>query len=43
MKVSITIDDIRLKSNLIINQTLVFTKKSFFIQIYGLLNHILIP
>ena len=31
VKVSITIDDIRLKSNLKINQTLIFTKKSFFL------------
>ena len=30
VKVSITIDDIRLKSNLKINQTLIFTEKSFF-------------
>ena len=30
VKVNITIDDIRLKSNLKINQTLIFTKKSFF-------------
>ena len=29
-KIFITIDDIRLKSNLNINQTLIFTKKSFF-------------
>ena len=32
VKVSVTIDDVRLKSNLKINQTLIFTKKSFFIQ-----------
>ena len=31
VKVTITIDDIRLKSNLKINQTLIFTNKSFFI------------
>ena len=31
VKLSITIDDIRLKSNLKINQTLIFTHKSFFI------------
>ena len=30
VKVSITINDIRLKSNLKINQTLIFTEKSFF-------------
>ena len=30
VKVTITIDDIRLKSNLKINQTLIFTEKSFF-------------
>ena len=34
-KVSITIDDIRLKSNLKINQTLIFTEKSFFYTILG--------
>ena len=34
VKVSITIDDIRLKSKLNINQTLIFNKKSFF---YGIL------
>ena len=32
VKVTITIDDIRLKSNLKINQILIFTEKSFFIQ-----------
>ena len=31
VKVSVTIDDVRLNSNLKINQTLLFTKKSFFI------------
>ena len=35
VKVTITIDDIRLKSNLKINQTLVFTEKSFFYTILG--------
>ena len=30
MKVTIAIDDIRMKSNLNDNQTLIFTKKSFF-------------
>ena len=33
VKVNITIDDIRLKSNLKINQTLLFTEKSFFYTI----------
>ena len=33
--VNITIDDIRLKSNLKINQTLIFTEKSFFYIILG--------
>ena len=35
VKVSITIDDIRLKSNLKISQTLIFTEKSFFYTILG--------
>ena len=35
VKVNITIDDIRLKSNLRINQTLIFTDKSFFYTILG--------
>ena len=35
VKVTITIDDIRLKSNLKINQTLIFTNKSFFYTILG--------
>ena len=35
VKVTITIDDIRLKSNLKINQTLIFTEKSFFYTILG--------
>ena len=35
VKVSVTIDDIRLKSNLKINQTLMFTEKSFFYTILG--------
>ena len=35
VKVKITIDDIRLKSNLKINQTLIFTEKSFFYTILG--------
>ena len=35
VKVTITIDDIRLKSNLKVNQTLIFTEKSFFHTISG--------
>ena len=35
VKANITIDDIRLKSNLKINQTLIFTKRSFFYTILG--------
>ena len=35
VKVNITIDDIRLKSNLKVNQTLIFTEKSFFYTILG--------
>ena len=35
VKVNITIDDIRLKSNLKINQTLIFTEKSFFYTLFG--------
>ena len=35
VKVTITIDDIRLKSNLINNQTLIFTEKSFFYTFLG--------
>ena len=35
VKITITIDDIRLKSNLRINQTLIFTNKSFFYTILG--------
>ena len=35
VKVSITIDDTRLKSNLKINQTLIFTERSFFYTILG--------
>ena len=33
VKVSVTIDDVRLKSNLKTNQTLIFTEKSFFYSI----------
>ena len=39
VKVNITIDDIRLKSNLKINQTLIFTNKSFFYTLLGLTQH----
>ena len=35
VKVNVTIDDIRLKSNLKINQTLIFTERSFFYTILG--------
>ena len=35
VKVNVTIDDIRLKSNLKINQTLIFTEKSVFYTILG--------
>ena len=35
VKVSVTIDDIKLKSNLKTNQTLLFTEKSFFYTILG--------
>ena len=35
VNINITIDDIRLKSNLKINQTLIFTEKSFFYTILG--------
>ena len=35
VKVNITIDDIRLKSNIKINQTVIFTEKSFFYTILG--------
>ena len=35
VKVNITIDDIRLKSHLKINQTLIFTERSFFYTILG--------
>ena len=37
VKVTITIDDISLKSNLKINQTLIFTEKSFFYTILGII------
>ena len=35
MEVTVTIDDVRLKSNLKINQTLSFTETSFFYTILG--------
>ena len=35
VKVSVTIDNVRLKSNLKINQTIIFTEKSFFYTILG--------
>ena len=35
VKINITIDDVRLKSKLKINQTLIFTEKSFFYTILG--------
>ena len=35
VKVSVTIDDIKLKSNIKTNQTLIFTEKSFFYTILG--------
>ena len=35
MKVTVTIDDVRLKSNLKNNQTLFFTEKSFFYTLLG--------
>ena len=35
VKVSVTIDDVRLKSNLKTNKTLIFTEKSFFYTILG--------
>ena len=35
VKIDVTIDDVRLKSNLKINQTLIFTEKSFFYTFLG--------
>ena len=35
VKVNITIDDIKLRSNLSTNRTMSFTKKSFFYKIFG--------
>ena len=35
VKVNVTIDDVRIKSNLKTNQTLIFTEKSFFYTILG--------
>ena len=37
VKISITIDDNKVKSNLKINQTLIFTERSFFVQCWDLL------
>ena len=42
VKVSVTMYDVRVKSNFKINQTLLFTEKSFFIQFLVLLDHVLI-
>ena len=42
VKVSVTIDDVRLKSNIKCNQTLTFTKKLSFIHFVVLLDHVLI-
>ena len=35
MKISVTIDDLRMKSNLKINQSLIFTERFFFYTILG--------
>ena len=35
VKVSVTVDDVRIKSNLKTNQTLIFTEMSFFYTILG--------
>ena len=35
MKISVTVDDVRLKSNLKTNQTLIYTNKSYFYTILG--------
>ena len=42
VKVSVTVNNVRLKSNLKINETLVFTKKSYFKQCQILDDHVLI-
>ena len=42
VKVSVTIDDVRVKSSLKMNQTLIFTEISFFIRFYVLFDHVLI-
>ena len=42
VRIDITIDERKYKTDLKSNQTLIFTKKSFFYTILGLLNHILI-
>ena len=43
VKINITIDDIRLKSNIKFNQTLIFTEKSFFYTILGFTQSRLYP
>ena len=43
MKVSVTIDDVRLKSNLEINQILIFTETSIFYTILGFTRSLLYP
>ena len=40
LKASVTIDDVRLKSRIKINQTSIFTEKSIFMLYWGLLDHI---
>ena len=42
VKVNVTIDVIKLKSNLKINRSLLFTKNFIFTQFMDLLNHIFI-
>ena len=43
VKVSVTIDDVRLKSNLKINQTFIFSEKSFFHTILGFTSTLSLP
>ena len=43
MKVNVTIDDLRLKSNLKTNETLIFTEKSFFYTFLGLTRSLSYP
>ena len=43
VKVSVTIDDVRLKSNLKTNQTLIFTKKSFVYTFLGFTRSLFYP